>query len=509
MDDTAAVRHAQLLSNDDAVRIAALRTMTASELSPAVIVHVHAAVLSPCQHIRLAAIACWQRCTQGYDEVILQATHDRVDHIRAEAYFVALGWQMPNQDGCYQRGLCDRSACVRMAVLRAACHYRLDIPTMLLRDRLHDSDMHVACKAAEILAKRHDEVALDWLDVGFHGDDIPRKRLVIRALGHARVRQFVPLLMYEIQQHSPCMLCSIDALGFIAAPESVPLLLVLIADVRHDVRQAAINALRNVDDAAKVVPVMRQALSDHRRYVHIAAVSVLQAYEYTPTSAEFLVCARCVSHIPDAWIEPLVAGSCSDICQRLEELYTQGVTTACADFTQRIAKKLRLCTDRDAVVQVCLTSQNPELVLLGLRVLDGTHVHNWYDQIVVLTTHSDTQVRAYVTNIIRQYAHTDDALLRLAWQLSPAEYQKSLVPHLMRRDQSWRAWVWVSDACAVRMRVIAVLTADAHATGEILRQLHSEEITQLVAWQRDERVPNRIHIVDIVDAWRVLSPHTV
>ncbi len=493
-----------LQSSNDTERIAALKTITARDISPAVIVHLHAAVLSPSTAIRYAAIQCWHRCQCGVDDIVMRATSDRDDAVRAEAFFVVLGWQDLDWGEWCRRGLLDRSSTVRMTMLRAIGFYDLPVVADLLYDRLHDTDSQVATKAAELLAIRQDAVGVAWLTDSLERG-ITRKRLAIRALGHARVQAVVPLLMHEIKQRSACMLCSIDALGLIAATESLPLLLVLVADQSFAVRTAAIKALRNVNNPTVIVPVMQQAVArDARLHVRMAAMAVLQRYEVIPEYCEFPLYAAHVEKVPTAWLAALVAGSRDDVLARLQYLYAQDIESTCKGFTERVYAHILNRSDSATLLQQCVCSNDPYLMILGLM---GYEIHRMAvcaEIVTTLLTHPDMTVRKHIFKILRKFAAHDDVLLHMAWQLNDVRMRKSLVKEMLNRDAQIRAMVLNSACSDIQQQIISLLMADIRADCQLVLRLCAHEIATLAQWQHDTRLHNRIHIADIIATWHCI-----
>ena len=493
-----------LQSNNDGERIAALNAITVSDISPTVIAHLHAALLSPSTPIRLAAIQCWQRCECGVDDIVVRATYDRDDAVRAAAFFVVLGWQLPDWVELCRRGLLDRTSVVRMTVLRAMCYYDLITPIELLYDRLHDADGQVATKAAEILAIRQDPAGVAWLTESLQRN-LVRKRLAIRALGHARVQVAVPLLMDEVQQRSACMLCSIDALGLLAASESLPLLMVLVADHSFAVRTAAIKALRQVNHPTVIVPVMQQALQrDTRQHVRMTAMAVLQRYEVIPSYREFQMYVAHVQKVPTPWMAALVEGSCAEVLERLQYLYAQQIESTYTGFTARIYTHILNRSDAAALLQQCVFAQDPYMVILGLMGYELHHDVACADIIATLLNHPDSTVRKHILKILRKFAPHDDRVLLMAWHVDDVRMHKALVSVMLTRDAQMRTLVLTSDVSDVCQQAITLLRADICAECHLIRQFSAHDITQLARWQHDTRLHNRLHIADIIETWHCL-----
>ena len=492
---------AQLQSNDDSVRIAAMHAVTAGDMSPAVTAHIRMALLSPCAEIRLAAIACWQRCDCGPHDEGIQATYDRVDAVRAAAYALVLQWPTIDVQAVCHRGLLDRSALVRMAVLQA----NVVIPTALLHDRLHDSDRSVAYYVAERLALQQDAQALAWL---FESESrgIAHKRLAIRVFGRAGITAAVPMLMHEVQQRTPCMLCSIDALGALAHPDSFGLLMVLIADVSHEVRIAAIKALVACHAPDVIVPVMRQAvICDSRKHVQVAAVDVLNGYNVAPSHTEFLAYAAHVKKIPRMWLAALVDGPVDDVVDRLRYLYDAQIATPYRGFTSRLLGVILARHNAAALLQACIASDHPYLVLLGVMGYETHRMPIRDEAIIGLLTHADAWVREASTLIVRTTMHHNGALLRMVWQGGDDYCKRLLIAPILRHDAEMRALVWQSTCSILRHQVITVLHADMRSECHIIACLSGDEIMHLEGWCHDTRLQNRFQVNDVIGMWHHLS----
>ncbi len=492
---------AQLQANDDCVRIAAMHAITAGDVSPAVIAHLRMAILSPCAEIRLAAIACWQRCCCAPHDDVIQATYDRVDVVRAAAYALVLQWPTVDVLALCHRGLIDRSALVRMAVLQA----NIAIPTTLLHDRLHDSDRTVAYYVAERLARQHDAQALAWL---FESESrgITHKRLAIRIFGRVGVIAAVPMLMQEVQQRTPCMLCSIDALGKLAHPDSLRLLMVLIADVSHEVRLAAIKALVTFNAPAEIIPVMRQAFArDERKHVRVAAVDVLNGYNVSPAYTEFLHYATHVKKIPRMWFAALADGAVDDVIIRLQHLYDHQAEVLFPGFTGRLFGVMIARDNAVALLQACAHANQPYLVLLGLMGYETHRTPMSNEAIALLLTHADTWVREASTLVVRTTMHHNDVLLRMIWQGGDDHCKRLLIAPMLRHDAEMRALVWQSTCSLIRHQVISALHADMRGECLIIACLSEDEIMYLEGWFHDTRLQNRFQVNDVIGMWQHLS----
>jgi hypothetical protein len=495
---------AQLQASDDDTRIAALRCITADDLqSPAVIRQLSVAMQSPSADIRVAALKAWLHCKQAADDQVYACITDREALVRATAFRIVLQVARANRLDMCHRGLIDRSATVRLSVLLTIRQYGIEIPTGMLQSRLHDADPFVACAAAELLALRQDPVAIAWLcDRVSHGD-LVFKRHAIRVIGRACVVRAVPLLINEITNRTHYTVYAIQALGMIRHPDGLNVLLVQICAQSIAVRYAAITALIQYAHPT-VVTIMRQALGDNRPIVRAHAITILHAYKFIPDINEvpyFLRYGK-IRHVNEL-LTTILQGSSADVLAKLQTLYDHKVFDYSDGYYKLISKIIKKHPESIVLIVALLKSSQLFFVRLGLMCVTEKNSNDLImQQIVALKTHPLVTMRDAVDRGMRALAQRYPQLMIPYWSILPVlAKEQCLKQVLMHADCTVRAIALTDKAPLIWMHCVRFFYQCVTANPNYIYQLTAHEIAHMLTWQSDERIVNRMHIVDISVTW--------
>jgi hypothetical protein len=502
---------AQLQASDDDVRIAALRSLTADDLeSLAVRLQLSVAVQSPSADIRVAALKAWLRCNHAPDDLVYACITDRDALVRATAFRVVLRVARSNRlDSCH-RGLIDRSADVRLSVLWTIRQYGIDIPTSMLQSRLHDADPLVACAAAELLAIRQDPTAIAWLCARVSHGDLIFKRHAIRVIGRAGVVHAVPLLIDEIVKRTNCTVYAIQALGMIRHADGLKVLLVQICAQSIAVRYAAITAMIQYADPI-VIAVMRQALGDSRLSVRSHAVTILHAYKFIPDINELPYFLRYgkVRYINEL-LATILQGSGTEVLAKLQILYDNKVFHYSDGYYKIISKIIKKHPESTQLMMSLLQSPQLFFVRLGLMsVTEKTSDDTIMQQLVALNTHPVATIRDAADRSMRVLAQRYPQLMVRYWLKLPLFAKEQCLKHVLTHpDSNVRALVLTDDAPQIWIHCVRFFYQCVTANPDYIYQLTASEIAHMLTWQSDERIVNRMHIVDISVMWHQIdTPH--
>jgi len=499
---------AQLQASDDDVRIVALRSLTADDLqSPAVRLQLSVAVQSPSADIRVAALKAWLHCKQAADEQIYACITDREALVRATAFRIVLQVARANRlDSCH-RGLIDRSPEVRLSVLWTIRQYGIEIPTSMLQSRLHDADPLVACAAAELLALRQDPMAITWLcDRVSHGD-LVFKRHAIRVIGRACVVSAVPLLINEITNRTHYTVYAIQALGLIRHPDGLNILLVQICSQSIAVRHAAITALIQYANPT-VVTIMRQALADYRPIVRAHAITILHAYKFIPEINEvpyFLRYGK-ARHINEL-LSTILQGLSADVLAKLQTLYDLKVFQYSDGYYKLISKIIKKHPESTVLITALLKSSQLFFVRLGLMsVTEKNSDDTIMQQIIALKTHPVATIRDAVDRSMRVLAQRYPLLMIPYWSILPLVAKEQCLKQVLTHADCTVRAVALTDADPfIWIHCVRFFHQCVTANPDYIYQLTASEIAHIVTWQSDERVFNRMHIVNISVMWHQIN----
>lgn len=495
---------AQLQASDDDTRIAALRRITADDLqSPAVMRQLSVAVQSPSADIRVASLKAWLHCTQAADDRVYACISDREALVRAMAFRIVLQVARANRLDICHRGLIDRSAEVRLSVLWTIRQHGIEVPTSMLQSRLHDADPSVACAAAELLALRQDPVAIAWLcDRVSHGD-LVFKRHAIRVIGRACVVSAVPLLINEISNRTHYTVYAIQALGMIRHPDGLNILLVQICAQSIAVRYATVTALIQYAHPT-VIPIMRQALADYRPSVRAHAITILQAYKFIPDINEvpcFLRYGK-IRHVNEL-LATILQGSSADVLVKLQTLYDHKVFDSSDGYYKLISKIIK--KHPESVVLITALLKSPQLFFVRLGLMSVTEKNSddtIMQQIIAFKTHPLATIRDAVDRSMRVLAQRYPQLMISYWSLLPlAAKEQCLKQVLTHADCTVRAVALTDKAPLIWMHCVRFFNQCVTANPDYIYQLTANEIAHMLTWQSDERIVNRMHIIDISVTW--------
>jgi HEAT repeat protein len=463
------------------------------------------AIQSPSAAIRVAALNVWKRYAIAPDPAVVASIAHRVDAVRLMAYQVVLVRASPDLVMYVRRGIRDKNVEIQRFVLTTIAESALQIPAEVLHYCLTDADQFVSFHAAEILAKCHDQVAIEWLLEQYQSPKIFVKKNAIRVLGTARVPCAVPLLLHELATRSDYLIPAIYALGDIAHPDALRPLLAQICSSVVAVSKAAVTALIAYQHPLVVV-AMRQALFDTRSSVRYNATAILAGYHVIPDihdSALFFHHAdpQYCSQLLNAFLQ----GDGATIIAALTTLHDLAVFCHDDRYYKMIRNIIRNHPEFDEMVQTFLTASVPFFVHLGLVCLECMNVTEMVvRQVLTLSSDPTSSVSGAVQKYLHTLANRSPQLLVPYWDQLPLAAKEHCIRYVLAHpDHAIRSYALYDADVNIRMRCIRFFCArNSVSRHAVFAQLSAREVAHIVSWQSDETIHNRLLITDIVATWQ-------